>query len=94
MGEVAGWQGFRVRDNPLPCREKGEELRAAVEEWQTKRAVPEPRLTTGFLDGIQPIVDSYELKVLLTFFGLLHSNQPIKPRDDLWASVVAAVMSQ
>lgn len=45
------------------CREKGEELRAAVEEWQTKRAVPEPRLTTGFLDGIQPIVDSYELKV-------------------------------
>ncbi len=47
------------------CREKGEELRAAVEEWQTKRAVPEPRLTTGFLDGIQPIVDSYELKVHL-----------------------------
>jgi hypothetical protein len=47
------------------CREKGEELRAAVEEWQTKRAVPEPRLTTGFLDGIQPIVDSYELKVYL-----------------------------
>ncbi|DBA96975.1 TPA: hypothetical protein ACH3X1_001299 [Trebouxia sp. C0004] len=46
-------------------REKGEELRAAVEEWQTKRAVPEPRLTTGFLDGIQPIVDSYELKVRL-----------------------------
>lgn len=34
-----------------------------MEEWQTKRAVPEPRLTTGFLDGIQPIVDSYELKV-------------------------------
>ena len=45
------------------CREKGEELRAAVEEWQDKRNVPEPRLTTGFLDGIQPIVDSYELKV-------------------------------
>lgn len=35
-----------------------------MEEWQTKRAVPEPRLTTGFLDGIVPIVDSYELKVL------------------------------
>ena len=46
------------------CSEKGEELRAAVEEWQTKRAVREPRLTTGFLDGIVPIVDSYELKVL------------------------------
>lgn len=45
------------------CREKGEELRAAVEEWQTKREVPEPRLTTGFLDGVVPIVDSYELKV-------------------------------
>ena len=44
-------------------REKGEELRGAVEEWQDKRSVPEPRLTTGFLDGIQPIVDSYELKV-------------------------------
>ena len=44
-------------------REKGEELRAAVEEWQDKRNVPQPRLTTGFLDGIQPIVDSYELKV-------------------------------
>lgn len=46
-------------------REKGEELRAAVEEWQDKRNVPQPRLTTGFLDGIQPIVDSYELKVSL-----------------------------
>ena len=58
---------------PCPCphyellmyREKGEELRAAVEEWQDKRNVPQPRLTTGFLDGIQPIVDSYELKVTL-----------------------------
>lgn len=47
------------------CREKGEELRAAVEEWQTKRQVPEPRLTTGFLDGVVPIVDSYELKVIV-----------------------------
>ena len=53
------------------CREKGEELRAAVEEWQTKRAVPEPRLTTGFLDGIVPIVDSYELKVLLCIHPIL-----------------------
>ena len=53
------------------CREKGEELRAAVEEWQTKRAVPEPRLTTGFLDGIQPIVDSYELKVCSKDFAFV-----------------------
>ena len=36
-----------------------------MEDWQTKREVPEPRLTTGFLDGIVPIVDSYELKVSL-----------------------------
>ena len=43
----------------------GEELRAAVEEWQAKRsAVPGgvPRLTTGFLDGTHPVVDAYELK--------------------------------
>ena len=44
-------------------RERGEELRTAVEEWQDKRSVPQPRLTTGFLDGTHPIVDSYELKV-------------------------------
>eukprot|EP00891_Asterochloris_glomerata_P005711 jgi/Astpho2/5711/e_gw1.00079.125.1_t len=46
-------------------RERGEELRTAVEEWQDKRSVPQPRLTTGFLDGTHPIVDSYELKVRL-----------------------------
>ena len=42
----------------------GEELRAAVEEWQAKRshASGAPRLTTGFLDGTHPIVDAYELK--------------------------------
>ena len=57
------------------CREKGEELRAAVEEWQTKREVPEPRLTTGFLDGIVPIVDSYELKV--PFSPCLHPYCPV-----------------
>ncbi|CAL8468092.1 g7631 [Coccomyxa elongata] len=48
-------------------RERGEELRAAVEEWQAKRASCSgaPRLTTGFLDGTCPIVDAYELKVRL-----------------------------
>ena len=52
-------------------REKSEELRAAVEEWQQRAdsesavpcAPPRPRLTTGFLDGTHPIVDVYELKV-------------------------------
>lgn len=51
-------------------REKSEELRAALEEWQTHAeadaspgALPRPRLTTGFLDGTHPIVDVYELKV-------------------------------
>ena len=45
----------------------GEELRAAVEEWQAKRSHSSdaPRLTTGFLDGTHPIVDAYELKVRL-----------------------------
>lgn len=44
----------------------GEELRAAVEEWQAKRRPASecvPHLTTGFLDGTHPIVDAYELKV-------------------------------
>lgn len=43
----------------------GEELRAAVEEWQQKRGTPagSQRLTTAFLDGTHPIVDVYELKV-------------------------------
>ena len=41
----------------------GVELKAAVEEWQRKRNVPEPRLTTGFLEGTHPVVDVYELKV-------------------------------
>lgn len=38
------------------------ELRGAVEEWQQKRDV-RSRLTTGFLDGVRPVVDVYELKV-------------------------------
>ncbi|KAK9822629.1 hypothetical protein WJX81_000355 [Elliptochloris bilobata] len=54
-------------------RERGEELRTAVEEWQAKRSGTPgtPRLsaasaiTTGFLDGTHPIVDAYELKVRL-----------------------------
>ncbi len=41
----------------------GMELKDAVEEWQMKRNVPEPRLTTGFLEGTHPVVDCYELKV-------------------------------
>ncbi len=50
----------------------GEELRAAVEEWQTKRAssTGAPRLTTGFLDGTHPIVDAYELKASLVSLHL------------------------
>ncbi|KAL4432560.1 hypothetical protein ABPG77_000497 [Micractinium sp. CCAP 211/92] len=61
VGEkVSHWKGL--------FREKGEELRAAVEEWQVKRgtaAAGAQRLTTAFLDGIYPIVDVYELKVRL-----------------------------
>ncbi|KAL4436854.1 hypothetical protein ABPG75_003993 [Micractinium tetrahymenae] len=62
VGEkVSHWKGV--------FREKGEELRAAVEEWQVKRgtaaAAGAQRLTTAFLDGIYPIVDVYELKVRL-----------------------------
>ena len=54
----------------------GEELRAAVEEWQAKRrplSEGVPRLTTGFLDGTHPIVDAYELKVRrpANLYGLL-----------------------
>lgn len=60
VGErVAHWKGV--------FREKGEELRAAVEEWQAKRGSlggeGGQRLTTAFLDGTHPVVDVYELKV-------------------------------
>ena len=44
----------------------GEELRVALEEWQDRRFCCDDspsRLTTGFLDGNNPIVDIYELKV-------------------------------
>jgi atypical dual specificity phosphatase len=59
-------------------REKGEELRAAVEEWQARAdssegpdAPPRPRLLASFLDGAHPIVDVYELKVhICSKFGL------------------------
>ena len=58
----------------------GEELRAAVEEWQAKRSpVPGgvPRLTTGFLDGTHPIVDAYELKARRSGTAQpVHSKQP------------------
>lgn len=42
----------------------GEELRAAVDEWQAKRATEAaPALAIGgFLDGSHPVVDAYELK--------------------------------
>lgn len=43
----------------------GRELRGAVDEWQRKRSSPGPLLTTGFLDGVRPVVDVYELKVRL-----------------------------
>ena len=44
----------------------GVELRTALDEWQDRRFSGEnspSRLTTGFLDGNNPIVDIYELKV-------------------------------
>ncbi|PSC74445.1 MAP kinase phosphatase with leucine-rich repeats 3 [Micractinium conductrix] len=60
--------GERVAHWKAVFREKGEELRAAVEEWQAKQG-PAPagaqRLTTAFLDGTHPVVDVYELKVRL-----------------------------
>ncbi len=52
---------LRPTSHPTP----GEELRAAVEEWQLKRGSPGgggQRLTTAFLDGTHPVVDVYELK--------------------------------
>jgi hypothetical protein len=58
----------------FPTAYTGEELRAAVEEWQAKHSRPDMplQLTTGFLDGTSPVVDIYELKVfscpLLAFF--------------------------
>ncbi|GIM08174.1 hypothetical protein Vretimale_12277 [Volvox reticuliferus] len=45
-------------------RNRGEELKAAVGEWQSRHRLDKV-LTTGFLDGTHPIVDTYELKVRL-----------------------------
>ncbi|GIL52360.1 hypothetical protein Vafri_8251, partial [Volvox africanus] len=45
-------------------RTRGEELKAAVGEWQSRHRLDKV-LTTGFLDGTHPIVDTYELKVRL-----------------------------
>ena len=73
----------------MRSREKGEELRAAVEEWQDKRNVPQPRLTTGFLDGVQPIVDSYELKVNMP----MQAFQPLNRASDASASATHSLIS-
>lgn len=45
------------------CRERGVQLRQAVEEWTARNGVAHGVLTTGFLDGTHPLVDIYELKV-------------------------------
>lgn len=39
-----------------------------MEDWQVKHSHPDfsTKLTTGFLDGVHPIVDAYELKVGIT----------------------------
>lgn len=66
-GRASTSAAFRVVVWPWAVARAGEELRAAVEEWQVKRgtaaAAGAQRLTTAFLDGIYPIVDVYELKV-------------------------------
>ncbi|CAG9460424.1 unnamed protein product [Pedinophyceae sp. YPF-701] len=51
----------------VAIRERCSELRAAVVAWQNKRSRDPsiPLLTTGFLDGTFPVVDTYELKVRL-----------------------------
>ena len=65
-------QDMSGRASPKGRQGAGEELRAALEEWQDRRAdesskactETRSRLTTGFLDGSHPVVDCYELKVL------------------------------
>lgn len=44
-------------------RERGVQLREAVDEWTARNGVARGELTTGFLDGTHPLVDVYELKV-------------------------------
>ena len=53
---VNGDLGERVAQWAAVFRERTEELRAAVEEWQAKRAPGAHRLTTGFLEGSHPVV--------------------------------------
>ena len=71
-----GWQQW-LGHHPVPMVSQsahaqaegvapGVELRSALEEWQDRRfssADSPSRLTTGFLDGNNPVVDIYELKV-------------------------------
>lgn len=60
------WSAYAALDHGYVrmriCRERGDELRRAVGEWQARHAL-ERVLTTGFLDGTHPTVDTYELKV-------------------------------
>ena len=83
------WQGLQLAERA--CGSAGEELRAALEEWQDRRlttADAPSRLSTGFLDGNNPIVDIYELKVSCSLPGgttdvvLLGWEAPAKP--NLW----------
>lgn len=65
---TSSYQSLRPPSSSPPspssrCRSsRGEELKAAVGEWQSRHQL-ERVLTTGFLDGTHPIVDTYELKV-------------------------------
>ncbi|GAX74335.1 hypothetical protein CEUSTIGMA_g1784.t1 [Chlamydomonas eustigma] len=56
--------GNRMQHWADEFRTRGLALKEAVDEWQARNGV-EKVLTTGFLDGTHPIVDSYELKVRL-----------------------------
>lgn len=84
-GRASTSAAFRVVVWPWAVARAGEELRAAVEEWQVKRgtaaAAGAQRLTTAFLDGIYPIVDVYELKV-----GLRTHPEPALPALRCWQS--------
>lgn len=56
---------------PSECRQRGYDLKHAVDAWQAKNGV-ERVLTTGFLDGTHPIVDTYELKVRVGHAPCMH----------------------
>ena len=69
-----------------------------MEEWQQKRAAGAggQRLTTGFLDGSQPVVDLYELKVCaraVHAVQCMHSCFPAAPATCLagWGGACCAV---